>query len=86
LRLSDHAPLGGWPKRGAFTEGEGRSRGGRTTAIHALTDAAGPPRVLLVAPGNLHDVMPKYLFESRYTVEGADSTCRPLTASMTLRS
>jgi transposase len=50
-------PLGGWRKRGAFTEGVGRSRGGRTTAIHALTDAAGRPRVLLIAPGNVHDVM-----------------------------
>jgi transposase len=44
-------------KRGAFKEGVGRSRGGRTTAIHALTDAAGKPRVLLIAPGNVHDVM-----------------------------
>ena len=38
-------------------QGVGRSRGGRTTAIHALTDAAGKPRVLLIAPGNVHDVM-----------------------------
>jgi transposase len=51
------APLSGWRKRGAFKEGLGRSRGGRTTAIHALTDAAGRPRVLLIAPGNVHDVM-----------------------------
>jgi len=51
------APLGGRRKRGAFKEGVGRSRGGRTTAIHALTDAAGKPRVLLIAPGNVHDVM-----------------------------
>ena len=51
------APLGCWRKRGAFKEGVGRSRGGRTTAIHALTDAAGRPRVLLVAPSNVHDVM-----------------------------
>ena len=35
----------------------GRSRGGRTSAIHARTDATGRPRVLLIAPGNLHDVM-----------------------------
>jgi transposase len=51
------ASLGGRRKRGAFKEGVGRSRGGRTTAIHAITDAAGRPRILLVAPGNLHDVM-----------------------------
>jgi transposase len=51
------APLGWWRKRGAFEEAIGRSRGGRTTAIHALTDASGRPRVLRIAPGNMHDVM-----------------------------
>jgi transposase len=51
------ASLGSRRKRGAFEEGVGRSRGGRTTAIHALTDAHGKPRVLLIAPGNRHDVM-----------------------------
>jgi IS5 family transposase len=35
----------------------GRSRGGRTTTIHALTDNLGRPRVLMLAPGNVHDVM-----------------------------
>ena len=44
-------------EKGGRTEGVGRSRGGRTTAIHALTDATGKPRVLLIAPGNVHDVM-----------------------------
>ena len=44
-------------KRGAFQEAIGRSRGGRTTTIHALTDADGKPRILLIAPGNVHDVM-----------------------------
>lgn len=34
----------------------GRSRGGRTTTIHALTDETGRPRAFLLAPGNLHDV------------------------------
>jgi transposase len=34
----------------------GRSRGGRTTTLHALSDDAGRPRVLLLAPGNQHDV------------------------------
>ena len=43
-------------KRGVFNEAIGSSRGGRTTAIHALTDELGRPRVLLVAPGNLHDL------------------------------
>ncbi|MER9521713.1 hypothetical protein NKI44_30900 [Mesorhizobium sp. M0614] len=44
-------------EKGVFAEAIGRSRGGRTTKIHALTDAAGRPRVLMIAPGNLHDVM-----------------------------
>jgi transposase len=50
------ASLGGWWKRGAFEQAIGRSRGGRTTTLHALTDAAGRPRVLLLTPGNQHDV------------------------------
>lgn len=49
--------LGGRRKRGAYRQAIGRSRGGRTTKIHALTDAAGKPRLLLITPGNLHDVM-----------------------------
>lgn len=44
-------------EKGAFKEAIGRSHGGRTTTIHALTEAAGRPRVLLIAPGNVHDVM-----------------------------
>ena len=48
------ASLGGRRKRGAFEQAIGRSRGGRTTKIHALTDAAGRPRVLPLA-GNVHD-------------------------------
>src|SRR5688572_15122710 len=51
------APLGSGRKRGAFEEAIGRSRGGRTTAIHVLTDALGRPRLLRLAPGNMHDVM-----------------------------
>lgn len=34
----------------------GRSRGGRTTKIHALTDDDGRPRVLLLSPGNINDI------------------------------
>src|SRR5262245_26885743 len=38
--------------------GSHRSFAGRPyDQIHALTDASGRPRVLLIAPGNLHDVM-----------------------------
>jgi transposase len=48
--------LGQRRKRGAFDQGIGRSRGGRTTKIHALTDALGRPRVLLLSPGNIADI------------------------------
>jgi transposase len=41
-------------KRGAFEQAIGRSRGGRTTTLHALTDDFGRPCVLLLAPGNQH--------------------------------
>ncbi len=50
-------PLRRRRKRGAYGEAIGRSRGGRTTKIHALTDEKGRPRILLLSPGNTHDVM-----------------------------
>lgn len=42
--------------KGAFFHGIGRSRGGRTTKIHALVDEQGRPRVLLLSPGTLADI------------------------------
>ena len=50
------SPLGGRRKRGAFAQGIGISRGGRTSKIHGLTDAAGRPRVLMISPGNTSDM------------------------------
>lgn len=57
-RLDQHqgSPLGGGRKRGAFVQGIGTSRGGRTSKIHGLTDAAGRPRILLISPGNTSDM------------------------------
>lgn len=43
-------------KRGAFAQGIGISRGGRTSKIHGLTDLVGRPRVLLISPGNTSDM------------------------------
>ena len=43
-------------EKGAFGQAIGRSRGGRTTKIHALTDADGRPRVVLLTPGNVADI------------------------------
>ena len=50
------ASFGSGRKRGTFQQAIGRSRGGRTTKIHALTDAEGRPRVLLLSPGNTNDI------------------------------
>jgi transposase len=50
------SPLRFWRKRGAFHHAIGRSRGGRTTKIHALTDDLGRPLSFLITPGNSHDL------------------------------
>ncbi len=42
-------------QRGAFRNAIGRSRGGRTTKIHAPTDAVGRPVAFLLTPGNIAD-------------------------------
>ena len=57
-RLDQHqgAPLGSRRKRGAFAQGLGISRGGRTSKVHGLTDEQGRPRVLLISPGNTSDM------------------------------
>jgi transposase len=46
-------PLGGGRKRGAQAQAIGRSRGGRTTKIHAIVDARGRPIAIEVTPGHL---------------------------------
>ena len=48
--------LGGGRKRGAQAQAIGRSRGGRTTKIHAIVDARGRPIAIEVTPGHLGDV------------------------------
>ncbi len=50
------ASLGGRRKRGAEEQGIGRSRGGRTTKIHAVCDAQGRPIAFEVTPGQLGDI------------------------------
>ena len=56
LNAYQGASLGRWRKRGAFHHAIGRSRGGRTTKIHALTDDRGRPLSFLITPGNTHDL------------------------------
>ena len=53
---SQGSPLGGGRKRGAQAQAIGRSRGGRTTKIHAIVDSRGRPIALEVTPGQLGDV------------------------------
>jgi transposase len=62
-RPSDHrqhdgegASLGGRWKRGAETQAIGRSRGGRTTKVHAVVDGSGRPIAIEVSPGHRGDV------------------------------
>ncbi|MGB6795464.1 MAG: IS5 family transposase [Xanthobacteraceae bacterium] len=50
-------PLGRWRKRRAFCHAIGRSRGGRTSKIHALTDENGRPLAFVVTAGNTHDLV-----------------------------
>src|SRR5690348_15412591 len=49
-------PLSGGRKRGAFEQALGKSRGGRTSKIHALTDEKGRPRVLILTAGITNDI------------------------------
>jgi transposase len=42
--------------KGAFNNAIGRSRGGQTTKIHALTDDIGRPLAFLITAGNTHDL------------------------------
>jgi transposase len=55
--LHQGSPLRSGRKRGAFNNAIGRSRGGQTTKIHALTDDIGRPHVLLITAGNVHDLV-----------------------------
>jgi transposase len=50
------APFGGGRKRGAFAQALGKSRGGRTSKLHALADAKGRPRVFILTAGNINDI------------------------------
>lgn len=49
-------PRGGRGKRGEQNQAIGRSRGGRTTKIHALADGCGRLYALLLSPGHSHDI------------------------------
>src|SRR6516165_10199661 len=44
------------PKKGSQDQAIGRSRGGRTTKIHALVDEEGRPRAFLLTGGNIADI------------------------------
>lgn len=43
-------------QKGALANGIGQTRGGRNTKLHAICDIRGRPCVLLLTPGNAHDM------------------------------
>jgi len=43
-------------KKGEYAEAIGRSRGGRTSKIHALADNCGRPAAFALTPGNIADI------------------------------
>ena len=44
-------------QKGEFAHAIGRSRGGRTTKVHALTDNVGRPIAFAVTAGQMHDLV-----------------------------
>jgi transposase len=52
------SPLRRWRKRGAQEQAIGRSRGGRTTKIHAVVDGDGRIIAFELTGGNRHDIKP----------------------------
>lgn len=55
-QLRQSASLGSWLKKGEYAEAIGRSRGGRTSKIHALADDQGRPAAFALTPGNVADI------------------------------
>ena len=49
-------PLRGRVKKGDAAQAIGRSRGGRTSKIHALANAQGKPIAFVLTPGNIADI------------------------------
>lgn len=47
-----------WWKRGAASNGIGRSRGGPTTKVHLVVDALGLPLAFEITEGQRHDLIP----------------------------
>jgi transposase len=50
------APVSSRRQRGATAQAIGRSRGGRTTKIHAICDGVGRLLVFRLSPGNIADI------------------------------
>ena len=82
---TQRAAFGG--KKGAKAQALGRSRGGWTTKIHALTNVVGRPFALMLTPDNVADVtvapeqlarMGRALYELADKGYDADPLCRSL--------
>ena len=61
---------GGWRKRGATAQAIGRSRGGRTTKIHAIGDSKGRLFCFLLTPGHWADVTAAYDLTAQLPARG----------------
>ncbi|MEG3151557.1 IS5 family transposase [Sphingomonas sp. ZT3P38] len=53
--IKAHRTAGG-AKGGHLANGIGQTRGGRNSKVHALCDVKGRPCVLMITPGNVHDM------------------------------
>lgn len=72
-------PLG---KRGADAEAIGRSRGGRSTKIHAVVDACGRPVALQITPGQRGDAPVAIPHSSLYLQHDSAPQTRLTTATL----
>src|SRR5580658_7297237 len=77
------------PKRGSEDQAIGRSRGGRTTKIHALVDGEGRPRAFLLTGGNVADIkgaapLLASIEASKHTI--ADKATTPIICAPSSRS
>jgi transposase len=43
-------------QKGGLANGIGQTPGGRNSKVHAICDALGRPHVLMITPGNVHDM------------------------------
>ena len=65
-------------QEGALANGIGLTRGGRNTKVHALCDAKGRPCVLMITPGNVHDIKVAKVCHVAVCLTGRRQVCTKL--------